>query len=95
MYDFIVISLVIEFMSETLAKFDKQYKQLRDILEISYKESKNKIGTIILIFDIKVNINLFKASLLANKLNKNYHYNNCNSFFFHNSIKFWNKIKIN
>lgn len=41
-----------------------------DILKVSYKKLKNKRRTVIPIFGIKINTNLFKVYLLIKKIEK-------------------------
>ncbi len=68
--NFIATILHVKVTSKTLAWYENQYKIVIDILGIFCRESKNKTKTIILIFSIEVNTNLFKASLSVNKIDK-------------------------
>lgn len=53
-----------------LVYYKYYYKIVTNILGVFWYKSKNKTGIIILMYNIKININFFKASLLTNKIYK-------------------------
>lgn len=55
-------------MFELLAQYSGQYKEIINIFSMLHKQFKNKISIVILVFEIFININLYKISLLSNKI---------------------------
>lgn len=68
--DFIAILPAADATPARLAEYDTHYKTVTDLLWIPRQESKDQMGTVVPVFGIQVDTNLFVASLHAEKITK-------------------------
>ena len=68
--DFTATITAIEATPRLLAQYNRQYKEVTDVLGVPRRESKNETGTVIPVFGIQIDTNLFRASLPADKIHK-------------------------
>lgn len=68
--NFITAIRAAEATPEMLAQYTHHYDIVTDILGIPRRESKNEMSTIIPVFGIEIDTNLFRANLLADKIHK-------------------------
>lgn len=68
--DFIITISTTKAKPVFLTQYNKPYIELTNILKVPCQESTNEMGTIISVFRIQIDTNLFKASLPADKIRK-------------------------